>query len=120
VLDQCLWLLQTDHPAAISPQHGLAFLQPLLLYLFCDPNYHAHFAALRGALFAQLLDSCRHEDNSCYFSCLQQLIRWMQWENRASLPEMAAYVHKFFQFLLTMGDAHSAGQLRYILLTFLK
>jgi hypothetical protein len=44
----------------------------------------------------------------------------MQWENRASLPEMAAYVHKFFQFLLTMGDAHSAGQLRYILLTFLK
>jgi hypothetical protein len=110
VLDQCLWLLSAQD-STISKQDALAFLQPVLLYLFCDPNYHAHFAALRGALFDQLLlDSCR--SNSCYFSCLQQLIRWMHLDNKVSLPEMAAYVHKFFNLLLEMGGELSESQLR--------
>jgi hypothetical protein len=45
VLDQCLWLLTTTHHPAISEEQALSFLQPVLLYLFCDPNYHAHFSA---------------------------------------------------------------------------
>ncbi len=107
VLDQCLWLL--DHPEV--KQYAVISLRPVLLYLFCDPNYHAHFGAMRATLFDRLLAGCRSfeggessslegGDSSC-FSCLQHLMTWLQLDNRNnSLPEMAGYVIKFFTFLL--------------------
>ena len=62
---------------------------------------------MRAALFDRLLDLCSLEEGgSCtspYFMGLDQLMGWLQLENRASLPEMAQYVVKFFTFLLQSG-----------------
>lgn len=113
MLDQCLELL--DSGVKEYADAHLAFLRPVLLYLFCDPNYHAHFGALRAALFDRLLEGCKTDgscdslaNNSCdslatnsCFSCLEQLMTWLQLDNKNSLPEVAGYVVKFFSFLLT-------------------
>ena len=40
---------------------SLEMLRPVLLYLFCDPNYHIHFGPIRAVLFKTLLKvSIRH------------------------------------------------------------
>jgi len=109
VLDQCLWFLdqsETRQPAS------LAFLQPVLLYLFCDPSYHGHFAAMRAALFDRLLELCAAEGGSRYLTCLDRLMGWQQLENRVSLPEVSQYVVKFFSFLLQAGGQQADSLLR--------
>ena len=111
MLDQCLWLL--DHQE-IRDNAALTFLHPVLLYLFCDPNYHHHFGAMRAALFDRLIDSCGslEDEDSCQFSCLRQLMTWLQFDQKASLPELAGYVVKFFTFLLGKGGETTANHIR--------
>jgi hypothetical protein len=122
VLDQCLWFL--DQPATKQSAAALAFLQPVLLYLFCDPNYHGHFAAMRGALLDRLLELCGEEccnsssNSSCnssgssYLACLARLMSWLPLDNRVSLAEVSQYMVKFFTFLLGMGTAQADSHLR--------
>ena len=44
------------HPVPAVSEHALVLLRPVLLYLFCDPNYHIHFAPLRAVLFNTILE----------------------------------------------------------------
>ena len=37
------------HPEQDIKDNAINILRPVLLYLFCDPNHHIHFAAIRAA-----------------------------------------------------------------------
>lgn len=110
VLDQCVRILEHPHQDAI-----LTFLRPVLLYLFCDPNYHAHFGAMRAALFDRLLEGCSADNGGClsrFFTSLAQVMGWLQLDNRAGLAEMGQYVGKFFTFLLQAGGDEADSHVR--------
>ena len=96
VLDQCLHIL--DHPDPDIRTHSLAILRPVLLYLFCDPNHHLHFGAIRAALLEALLDVAKEDASALKF--LVEMIDWMKMDNKASLQETAHYIYKVYNWCL--------------------
>ena len=110
VLDQCLYLL--DH------HHGLDMLRPVLLYLFCDPNHHLHFGAMRATLLDHLLDMSTNNDQVLPF--LVTMSEWIKLDNKASLQENASYIFKLVNWCLMIKDWKNVSKVASIIpsLTF--
>jgi hypothetical protein len=79
----------------------MPLLHPVLLYLFCDPNHHDHFGALRAALLARLLELGRAEPAAHRF--LLELLPWPRLHHRPCLPEAAALVCSVLALSLELG-----------------
>ena len=92
VLDQCLHIL--DYPVEVIKENRLAILRPLLLYLFCDPNYHLHFGAMRSILLETLLEQARYDRDVLTF--LMNMLGWMKLDNKESLQEISFFIYKLF------------------------
>ncbi|XP_023336720.1 focadhesin-like isoform X2 [Eurytemora carolleeae] len=95
VLEQCLILI--SHPVPGVQQHALVLLRPVLLYLFCDPNYHIHFAPIRAVLFKTILKLS--EEKSEYFKFLNDLVSWIPFNDRTCISEFLEYFFSFFQLV---------------------
>ena len=79
-MDQCLHIL--SHPKEVVGSNAISILHPVLLYLFCDPNHHSHFGAMRAGLLDTLLEMGREEDRVLTF--LVEVMEWFQMDNKAS------------------------------------
>jgi len=112
VMDQCLHIL--SHPKELIRENALAILQPVLLYLFCDPNHHSHFGGMRAGLMDTLLEMAE-ENQGTYMTFLVNMIDWFQLDNKASLPETAHYIYKVFNLSLKMEQENLIISKIYIL-----
>jgi len=111
VMDQCLHIL--SHPKEVVRSNAISILRPVLLYLFCDPNHHSHFGAMRAGLLDTLLEMGREEERVLTF--LVEVMDWFQMDNKASLPETAQYIYKVFSLSLEMGQAKMITPKVYLL-----
>jgi len=70
----------------------LNMLRPVLLYLFCDPNYHLHFAPMRATLLDNLLVMSIKDVKVMQF--LVEMVDLMKLDNKNSIQEIAHYINK--------------------------
>lgn len=111
VSDQCLHIM--DHPVEVIKQNRIAILKPVLLYLFCDPNYHLHFGALRCILLDTLLDLASEDCDLLSF--LMNMLGWMKLDNKESLKETSSFIYKMFDWCEAKKDLHNLTSLAHIL-----
>ena len=94
VLDQLFLILENEKP--VIRDNALTMLRPVLLYLFCDPNYHLHFAAMRAILLDNLLNMSNKNVKVMQF--LEEMIDLMKLDNKNSLQESAHYINKVLEW----------------------
>ena len=111
VLDQCLRILSYEDVSIRS--NSINILRPVLLFLFCDPNHHLHFAALRAALLEALLKMAERDISVKTF--LLDIMDWLKLDNKASLQESSLYIYRMFGLCLLQGDYETLTGKVYIL-----
>ena len=111
VLDQCHNILH--HRDHIIRRNALAMLKPVLLYLFCDPNHHLHFGAMRSILLDTLLTLAQQDSKVLTFTL--DMLDWIKLDNRNSLPETSIYILKLFDWCLVRQKYDLVTRLGYIL-----
>ena len=111
VLDQCLHIL--DHPFEVIKHNRIAILKPVFLYLFCDPNYHLHFGAMRSILFDTLEDLA--VDDNGVLSLLMNMLGWMKLDNKESLKETSSFIYKMFDWCEKKNDVQNLVSIAHIL-----
>ena len=111
VSDECLHIL--DHPVEVIKQNRIAILKPVLLYLFCDPNYHLHFGAMRSILLDSLLYLASEDRDVLSF--LMNMLGWMKLDNKNSLKETSTFIYKMFDWCEAEKDLHNLTSLAHIL-----
>ena len=111
VSDQCLQIL--DHPVEVIRENRIAILKPVFLYLFCDPNYHLHFGAMRSILFDTLVDLAV-EDHGV-LSLLMNMLGWMKLDNKESLKETSSFIYNMFYWCEKRNDSQNLTSIAHIL-----
>ena len=111
VLDQCLTILR--HETDVIRDNAVVMLKPVLLYLYCDPNHHLHFGAMRATLLDIMLDLV--EDNEDILKFIVYMIDWIKLDNKASLHESAHLIHKMFDWSVSRGQVSILVKLAHIL-----
>ena len=111
VLDQCLSILShRDHSIRTN---AINILRPVLLFLFCDPNHHLHFAAIRAALLESLLRQAEKDVSVKDF--LLEVMDWLKLDNKASLQESSLFIYRVFGLCLDNGHYETLSGKVYIL-----
>ena len=90
------------HPDHDIKDNAVNILRPVLLYLFCDPNHHIHFAAIRAGLLETLLHLA--EEDVSVKSFLLEMLDWLKLDNKASLQESALYIYRVLGLCLRQAD----------------
>ena len=96
-------------------QDAVNILRPVLLFLFCDPNHHIHFAAIRAGLLETLLQLA--EEDVTVKGFLLEMLDWIKLDNKASLQESSLYIYRVFGLCLRQADYQIVSGKLYILVS---
>ena len=103
------------HPEQDIKGNAVNILRPVLLYLFCDPNHHIHFAAIRAGLLETLLQLA--EEDVTVKDFLLEMLDWLKLDNKASLQESSLYIYRVFGLCLRQADYQTLSGRLYIVVS---
>ena len=103
------------YPEQDIKDNAVNILRPVLLYLFCDPNHHIHFAAIRAGLLETLLHLAEGDVSVKAF--LLDMLDWLKLDNKASLQESSLYIYRVLGLCLRQADYETLSGKLYILLS---